>query len=119
MVKTLFFLFLLAGCGGSGGSGGNNTPNPPVDPLFITQMISVGEGFACAIAGGAAYCWGILSNVESHIPVQVQGLTSGVTSLSAGNVSACAIINGAAKCWGQNTFGELGNGSTVNSSTPV
>ncbi len=92
--------------------------------------ISLGVYHTCAIHNGAAKCWGHdnhrygrqLGNAmvtNSSIPVQVTGLTSGVTDISIGNIHTCAIHNGAAKCWGNNDYGQLGNGSTTNSSVPV
>ncbi len=51
--------------------------------------------------------------------MQVQGLSSGVTAISVGHRHVCVIHNGAAKCWGDNSFGQLGNDSTTNSSVPV
>ena len=41
------------------------------------------------------------------------------SSISAGGNSTCVLFNGAAKCWGANNKGQLGNGSTVQSFSPV
>jgi alpha-tubulin suppressor-like RCC1 family protein len=46
--------------------------------------------------------------------VQVETLTSGITSISSGHYHACAITTaGGAICWGDNGEGELGNGGAV------
>lgn len=85
-----------------------------------------GEHF-CAIVSGGVWCWG--DNAYGQIgdgtasarstPVQVSGLTSGVTRISVGSYSSCAIQSGAAYCWGSNSNGHLGDGTTTNRSTPV
>ena len=68
----------------------------------------------CAVVGGSAKCWGDNSGGQlgdgtttpSLTPIQVSGLTSGVTALAVGNVHTCALISGGAvKCWGTNSNG--------------
>jgi alpha-tubulin suppressor-like RCC1 family protein len=45
--------------------------------------------------------------------------TSPGTSLTTGNYETCAIAAGHASCWGPGSDGELGDGSTASSGTPV
>jgi hypothetical protein len=79
------------------------------------------------VVSGAAKCWGNNGNGElgdgtrtsSTSPVQVAGLTSGVTAITAGENLSCAIVNEALKCWGINSSGQLGDGTTTSSLTPV
>ena len=68
---------------------------------------------------GASYA-GELGNGTSSgytsVPGQVTGLSSGVTAIAAGCWHSLAIQNGAAWAWGDNVYGELGNGTSGNSS---
>ena len=88
-----------------------------------------GEKHTCTLDDyGAVICWG--SNLEgqlgdgesedSLVPVQVEGLESGVAEIAAGYNHTCALLeSGGVKCWGANSQGQLGDGSTVNKDTPV
>jgi alpha-tubulin suppressor-like RCC1 family protein len=99
----------------------------------LTQ-IAVGNNYTCALdSAGAAYCWGLDVDGElgdggtadhSSVPVAVDagGALAGktLTQITAADSHTCALDSaGAAYCWGDNTFGELGDGSTTNSGVPV
>ena len=104
-------------------------------PLANVTHVSAGGHFACAlISDGTVWCWGDGSYGElgngssgsgagSAYPVQVSGIdgtTVKATAISAGIVSACAVLSDhTVRCWGWNRSGELGNGGTADSSTPV
>jgi hypothetical protein len=74
-------------------------------------------------------CWGAnaagqlgdgTNIIDSNVPVNVSGLGSGVATVSAGWVYTCAVTTvGSAKCWGNNFFGQLGDGTVLNSNVPV
>ena len=97
----------------------------------LTQ-IAAGGGFTCALdTAGAAYCWGLNnwgnlgdgSTTSSGVPVAVDtgGVLAGktLTQIAVGGEHACALdSSGAAYCWGLNSSGELGAGSTADSSVP-
>jgi alpha-tubulin suppressor-like RCC1 family protein len=59
------------------------------------------------------------STTNSSVPVQVQGLTSGVKAIAVGSSHACALVNNGFQCWGRNYNGQLGNNSTSDSRVPV
>jgi prepilin-type N-terminal cleavage/methylation domain-containing protein len=97
------------------------------------SFITAGSTQSCAIASNnLAYCWGSNnsgqlgnnSTTDSLVPVAVNtaGVLSGKTikSIATGSSTTCAIASdNNAYCWGDNTWGQLGNNSTVNSSIPV
>ena len=116
---------------GQVGNGSTAQAASPVDVVGLTSgvtAIAAGTYYSCALASGGVKCWGgndegVLGNggnANSLIPVDVVGLTSGVTAIAGSDRHACAVASGGGvKCWGANGYGELGNGSTTGSNTPV
>lgn len=97
--------------------------------LDVTK-ISAGDSFTCAITpAGAAKCWGMngfgelgigsTSPITSEVPLQVLGLTSGVTDIAVGFSHTCAVHYGAVKCWGTGYNGQLGDNSSGDQMHPV
>jgi alpha-tubulin suppressor-like RCC1 family protein len=48
----------------------------------------------------------------------VNGLRD-VRGLALGGSHSCALLDGSVQCWGDNSFGQLGDGTTVDRATPV
>lgn len=75
----------------------------------------------CAIADGAAYCWGygtqgqIGDNADTSrsVPTAVQGISGTVTDIDVGDGHVCAVAGGRVYCWGDNIWGQLGQGNTT------
>jgi alpha-tubulin suppressor-like RCC1 family protein len=100
--------------------------NVPVDISGLASdviSIAVGSYHSCVLtSGGRVKCWGSNAygqlgdsdtGVIKRMPVDIIGLTSGVTAIAAGSNFSCAILNDRiVKCWGGNILGQLGNGTT-------
>jgi len=115
---------------------GDGTNIDRLTPVFVKKLsgvaiIDAGYRHTCAVtAAGRAKCWGNNHYGQlgdgNHLiefqptPVNVLGLTSGVTAITGGADSTCAQINdGSAKCWGWNNSGKLGDGTTEDRREPV
>jgi alpha-tubulin suppressor-like RCC1 family protein len=112
---------------------GTTTPSGTivaVQGLSDAAQITAGWLHACAcLADGRAECWGnngyyqlgYGSTLDQYQPTPelVTGL-SGTVEIAAGHQHSCALANdGTVRCWGRNDSGQLGNGTTLSSATPV
>ncbi len=92
-------------------------------------QIAAGETHTCGVTtDDGVKCWGTgttgqLGNsgtANSSLPVDVTGLTSGVSKVTAGTNFSCALTTtGTVKCWGAGTLGQLGNSASVSTNAPV
>lgn len=129
-------------CWGEGGAGqlGNGEQNDSATPVQVVGIsdaidVTTGGAFACALRDGFnVSCWGlnqlgqlgngtITHNTGNPTPVAV--LISDATSISAGWNHTCARrLDFTVWCWGGNGdgatgYGQLGDGTLENRSSPV
>ncbi len=129
-------------CWGENGSGqlGNNSTDNSTTPVEVSEisnatLVATGYQHSCAaLSSGGLRCWGDNNwgslgdgtTTDRHTPVEVANLAGEQIfkiTLSKGYQyysSSCALLeSGAIKCWGSNIYGQLLDGSIVDSPTPV
>ncbi|WP_196073364.1 RCC1 domain-containing protein [Nakamurella alba] len=100
--------------------------------IAVPAAAAVPPGPAAAAAPpplGTAVAWGLGGSgqigdgglVTRAAPVPVAGVPGGtpVSAVSAGGSHTCAVSGGAAYCWGDNTYGQVGDGTTTRRTAPV
>ena len=109
-------------CAGSAGASSKRS---------LATTVTGGVSHTCALTRtGGVQCWGYNGHDElgtgrgnllySVLPMRVDGLTSGVTSISAGIRHSCAVTSaGGVSCWGANYSGALGDGTSHRHASPV
>lgn len=102
----------------------------PVLGLKDATALALGSGHSCAVRrGGKVSCWGNGAQGRLGLGDPVATLTTAprelsdladVTALVAGSSITCAVRgDGQALCWGQNVWGELGERTKQNRSSPA
>lgn len=104
------------------GDGSKQQRDNPVEVQGLgagVTAIAAGGYHTCAVQNGRGLCWGSGNwgqlgtggfVASQAMPVQVSGLSTGVTNIFAGDNQSCAVQDGRLKCWGLNSSGELGVG---------
>jgi alpha-tubulin suppressor-like RCC1 family protein len=101
-----------------------------VQGVSNAKSVTAGAYHSCVLrTDGTVACWGLneageLGNgaargaPDSAVPVNVVG-TSTAREIASGGTTSCALLNdGHLRCWGTNGYGELGDGTPMQSSIP-
>ncbi len=113
---------------GNGTTAVNSSVPVPVSGTTNATAVAAGDWHTCTmLSGGTVQCWGLnafgqLGNgtadspYDTPTPVTVVGITNAI-AVAAGSENTCAVLSGGTvQCWGDNSRGELGNGTMLDSS---
>ncbi len=119
---------------GDGATANRSAPSPTgKGQFFAATQLSAGGLHTCAVASldKKAYCWGsnffgqigngmMGANSGGDYPTEVAGGWSDWVQVAAGGTHSCGLReSGELYCWGNNADGQLGDGSTDASASPV
>jgi len=118
---------------GKGGLGViSRAPVKVSQPTGLAGVIAVATGHQHSLAldsHGAVWAWGNNtfgqlgdgSIIDRMTPVKLTGIFTGrITAIAAGNDHSIALdASGEMWVWGHNNFGQLGNGSAIDSTVPI
>ena len=108
-------------------AGGGSTCGFLIPGLQACAAMSYAHSCAIDPAGGVA-CWGANqfgqlgngTNLRALVPTPVSTLAAGIVAVATGADHSCALsASGSLKCWGDNSYGQLGDGTTVPKPYPV
>ena len=114
------------------GNGTNSVVTRPQRVIFPTDgsitAVTVGDRHACAIVGGATYCWGFNSfgqlgdgTTETRLTPTRIANDPGFADVKATGSTTCGRVaaDGRVMCWGYGLDGEIGNGLENNARVPT
>ena len=106
---------------GNGDTTSKPTPQAVGGLTSGVVQIASGDSHSCALTStGPLVCWGKNDSgqlgdgttTNQPTPVQMNGLSTGISALGLGYPHSCAVIDGGLKCWGRNDQTQLGAGSS-------
>jgi alpha-tubulin suppressor-like RCC1 family protein len=96
----------------------------------VLTQVALGASHSCAILDdGSVSCWGLNSNGQLGDGTRSPSLEPEKSSMplgrkaveiAVGSYHTCTLLDdGTVRCWGSNEFGQLGDGTTIERTTPV